>query len=527
MSLTTTRALTRSTEQAPQRGSAWKILRYRDFRFYFTGSVVSNLGTWLQNTAQILVAYHLTHSVFAIGLVTCVQFSGFFLLGPWAAVVASRIGGRRLLIGTQVLSAATAAGMAWLEASGHLDEPLLIAGAFVLGIAFTFALPIQTALVPRLVDEADTEAAMTMNSVSYNAGRAVAPAVCVAVIITLGFGWAFAFNAVSFLVFAAVLAEIHPHPARDCPPPSATPAENSAQVTENSAAQVARYRDGLVEALKRPRIVLILAMVAAVTLADDPILVLGPGVAHHLPGASNDWAGFFLSALGCGTILGSLVPTRHPPRSESEPSVFAQKTAARLMLLAGCVILFALGISKWVSLAAAFGTGIAALRAGALTQTYLARENQRFPQATASIMTLWAMAWAGTKPLASLLDGWLASTHGIRFAAFALVSVAVALALIERFLTTEHKQHIKKWSRTLGDEWGSRIAVAELRLSIPSGLSRGTVRAGLSGPSQLGPSELQQREEIKREPAEEFISAEQIVTPDANFDYCVQCYSPA
>ena len=79
--------------------SAWRALRHQDFAFYFTGSVISNLGTWLQNTAQVLLAYHLAHSVFAVGLVTFAQFSSPLVLGPWAGVMADRFGGRRTLPG--------------------------------------------------------------------------------------------------------------------------------------------------------------------------------------------------------------------------------------------------------------------------------------------------------------------------------------------------------------------------------------------------------------------------------------------
>ena len=179
------------------RRSAWKVLRYPEFKRYFAGSLISNFGTWLQNTAQVLLTYQLTHSVLAIGLVTTAQFSGSLVLGPFAAKIASRIGGKKMLIGTQVVSAVIALGMAVLERAGLLNEALLIVGALFLGVAFTFALPVQTAMVPRLVSEADTEAAMAMNSVSYNAGRALAPALSVLVIVTIGFRWAFFLNAAS------------------------------------------------------------------------------------------------------------------------------------------------------------------------------------------------------------------------------------------------------------------------------------------------------------------------------------------
>src|SRR5215475_4179411 len=208
----TTPATPEEPTSAEGRHSAWKVLRHRDFRWYFFGSLTSNLGTWMQTIAQVVLVYQLTRSVFAVGMVTSAQFAGTLFLGPWAAVVASRIGGRRMLIATQLASAGVAACLAVLEAAGSLGENGLILGALVLGLLFTFALPVQTALVPRLVPEnqRDAEAAMAMNSVSYNLGRALAPALSVVVIATIGFTWTFALNSASFLLYAVALAAIQP-----------------------------------------------------------------------------------------------------------------------------------------------------------------------------------------------------------------------------------------------------------------------------------------------------------------------------
>src|ERR1700691_3178152 len=80
---------------------SWRTLRHRSFRRYFCGSVVSDFGTWLQNTAQVLLAYHLAHSALAVGLVTFAQFSSPLLLGLWAGVLTDKIGGRPALLATQ------------------------------------------------------------------------------------------------------------------------------------------------------------------------------------------------------------------------------------------------------------------------------------------------------------------------------------------------------------------------------------------------------------------------------------------
>jgi len=422
----------RAVHQKP-RHSSWRVLRHHDFCLYFGGSLLSNVGTWLQNTAQVLLAYQLTHSVLAVGVVTCAQFAGSLFLGPWAAVVANRVGGRRLLIITQLTSAGIAFGLAELEWAGALGEGLLVAGALGLGLAFTFALPIQTTLVSRLVPEADTEAAMTMNSVSYNTGRALAPILCVVVIATIGFGWAFALNAISFMIFAVMLILMRPG-------------------RESRPSQPPRLWGGVRIALLQPRIALLLAMVATVTIADDPVLVQGPALARNL-GEPNDWAGFFLAALGCGTVLGSLAPRT---RKRGTTSHASQRAAGSLLILAVAIVVFAAGFSTWVSLLAAIIAGMAALTTGATTQTLLVRQR---PKHAASVMALWAIAWAGTKPLASLADGWLASNFGILLAAAVLVVPALLLGLFEICLPARRKEKIKRRARA----WGKSAVAAPVR----------------------------------------------------------------
>ena len=406
--------------------TSWRVLRNSQFKLYFFGSLASNLGSWLQNTAQVLLAYQLTHSVIWVGGVTCAQFAGSLFLGPWAAVLADRVGGRRMLIGTQLFSACVAASMAWLQVMGMLNDRLLIVGALGLGLAFTFALPVQVAMVPRLVPERDTEAALAMNSVSYNAGRAIAPVLCIIVISTIGFGWVFALNAISFLLFSVSLAKVQP-------------------LTDRKPSGRARARDGFSIARSKPRIWLLLGMVAAVTIADDPVLVLGPALAHKVFGASNDWAGDFLAALGCGTVLGSLVPRKLAGLVDL--SRRSKRAALWLLALSGCIFIYIAGISPWVSLVAACGAGAAGLMTGAATQALLM---QQAPVSAPSVMALWAVAWAGTKPIASLLDGWLATVFSIQAAGIILIMPALVLAISELYLPRGVKERLKK--RT-GQPW--------------------------------------------------------------------------
>ncbi len=393
----------------------WRALHNRSFSYYFAGSVTSDFGTWLQNTAQVLLAYRLSHSVLAVGLVTCAQFSSPLVLGPWAGVMTDRFGGRRILFATQLTAATFAGLMAVLAFAGDMHTRWLGCGAIASGLAFTFALPARNVTVRRLVPPADVRSAFAMDSVSYNLGRSVAPPVSVLLITTLGFGWAFAANAVSFLIFAGCLA-----------------LAGHGQPTERR--ERSQLRDGFKAASRDWRIGVLLLMVAAVTVADDPVLVLGPALAGHLH-VSQSWSGWFIAALGAGTVLGSFLPSLHAPS--------VRLAASALAALATCMICFILSPWVWGCLLAAFGAGMMCLIANWATRTELA--TRAGPAHEASVMAVWAIAWAGSKPLASLTDGVLAGRIGIQWtgallAVPAIVPVLVLIALAVAVVTMRRWQ---------------------------------------------------------------------------------------
>lgn len=393
-----------------ERSEPSHLLLNRRFRGYFVASTVSNIGTWLQTTAQVVLAYRFTHSVLAIGLVACAQFSSPLLLGPWAGVLAHRFGNWRALISAQLASAIITATLATLQFSGTFGISFLIAGATATGIAFTFALPAQSATVAALVPMSAIKRAMAMDSLSYNLGRVLGSVGSVFIIVTVGFGWIFALNAASFLLFTLVLLVLRPHQIDQSPNRS-------------------RAMNGLRIAWRDPKLGVLLLMVASLTVATDPVLVLGPALAGSF-GASPDWACMFIAALGVGNVASSLRPRRR------EPSV--RRAAATMCLLAAAMMVFVTSDWIWLSIAAAFAAGSACLMAGATIRMLLM--GYADPSRQAAVMAAWAVAWAGSKSLASLADGSLASLIGVRPTGVLLAMPALVPALVLVFWPTLAKR---------------------------------------------------------------------------------------
>ena len=365
----------------------WRVLRDGGaFRWYFAGSVVSDFGTWLQNTAQVVLAYQLEHSVLLVGLVTFAQFTSPLVLGPWAGVAADRFGGRRILLGTQITSAVAAAALAALDFSGALNAVTLVAGAMVSGLAFTFALPARNVTVQRLVSPDKLTSAYAMDAVSYNLGRAIAPLVTMTVgMAGVNFAWAFAGNALTFAAFSVILwrtrLHVSPEPERR-----------------------SRVRDGFRIACRDSRIMILLLMVAAVTVADDPILVLGPELARQLH-TSPAWSGWFIAALGAGTVCGSFRRSKH--------QATLRLAAAALAALALCMLLFVFAPTMWAAVAAAMGAGMCCLVANSVTRTALAVRAGRkelprsWPcgRSRGLAPSRWPPCWTGRSAVASAPSG--------------------------------------------------------------------------------------------------------------------------
>ena len=155
----------------------FRALRHRNFRLFFIGQGLSNMGTWLQQVAMGWLTYRLTESAWLLGVVAFCANAGILVFGTWAGVLADRVRRRPALLLTQSLLLAQAIVLTALTALGHVEVWHLIALALWLGIVSAFDIPIRQSLYVHLVeDRADLPNAIALNSLLVNAARVVGPA---------------------------------------------------------------------------------------------------------------------------------------------------------------------------------------------------------------------------------------------------------------------------------------------------------------------------------------------------------------
>ena len=218
-----------------------------NYRVYFAGALVSNVGTWMGRVAQDwLVLTQLTdHDPIALGVVTGLQFAPMVLLAPWAGMVADRFRKRRILFATQSMLAVTSLLTGVLVVTGVVELWHVYLLALLQGLATAIDNPARQTFVSEMVPRTSLANAVSLNSASFNAARILGPGVAGLVIAAVGTGPAFFVNTLSFVAVLLALTQMKTELLRPAP-------------RSRGKGQI---RDGLRYVRRRPDIILIMVLV--------------------------------------------------------------------------------------------------------------------------------------------------------------------------------------------------------------------------------------------------------------------------
>jgi MFS family permease len=383
------------------RRSSLRVVAQKNFGPYFLGNLLSNCGTWFQNIAQALLIYRLTGSTFLVGLVNFSQFAGTIVLAPWSGSAADRFDRRRLILVTQIGAMAVTGTLALLAAAGWDTVPVIIGLAFILGLVTAFGSPAMNAIVPSLVSRDDLGAAIAMNSVSFNLARAVGPVLGALVVAKFGIPWAFGINSLSYASLIVALLIVRPLQQGARP----------------------RQRPKLSESLRLVRsdlrLAALLVAVSSVSFPLDPVTTLAPAYATQVFHRSDTLTGYLIGAFGTGAVIAAIFAT-------GGTTTPFRRIAIMLALLGlgicGFALIPMLGLAFVALALAGFGYLAGHTRATTLLQLNVPDEQR------GRIMALWSVCFLGSRPIASLIDGSLASLIGIHAAALLMALPSFAAA---------------------------------------------------------------------------------------------------
>ena len=394
----------------------FRSLKNVNYRIWAAGSLVSNVGTWMQRTAQDwMVLTQLTHhNASAVGTVMACQFGPQLLLLPWTGFAADHFNQRKLLMVTQAVMGILALLLGLLTVTGVVQLWHVYVLAFLSGCASAFDAPVRQTFVAELVGETDLHNAVGLNSTSFNAARMVGPAVAGVAIASVGTGWAFLLNGVSFIavlvsLFALRVDQLHPN-AR-------------AHKTRGSLGEGLRY------AWSRPDLRAMLAMLFLIGTfgLNFPIFIstMAAGVFH------TDARGFGLlsSIMAIGTISGALLAA-----GRKQPQ-FASLLVGAVVFGIGCT-LAAIAPGYWSFAAALVVIGVAALTLTNTTNSLM--QLSTTPAMRGRVMALRVAVALGGTPIGAPIVGWVADHLGPRWALGVGALAGFAAALIAVYALKRH-----------------------------------------------------------------------------------------
>lgn len=377
----------------------FRSLRVRNFRLFFFGQLISQIGTWLTSIALVLLILHRTGSGVAVGMLAAIQFGPMLLFGAFAGLIADRSDKRRLLLLTQTLQMLQSLSLAMLAFLPHAPTWSFYAAALAGGLVLSFDNPARRSFVSEMVPRAEIQNAVSLNSAVMTSSRIVGPALAGLLVVTVGFAWCFTVDAVSYLAVLTGLWLMRP--GELVQPPA----------TERGRGQV---RDGLRYVRRTNDLWIPLVMMAVVGTLTFNFNVVIPLFAERTLGGSDVTYTLLYSVLSVGSLLGALIAARR-----REVSITTIAAAAFLFGVAMLVFSGMPGLGP--AFPAALIVGLASV--GFMSTGTAMMQLRSDPQMRGRVLALQAIVLIGSTPVGGPLLGYVCDAFGAR-AGLALGGVA-------------------------------------------------------------------------------------------------------
>ena len=386
----------------------FRSFQYRNYRLFFGGQSISLIGTWMQRIAMPWLVYHITGSVFLLGVVGFAGQIPTFLLAPVAGVLTDRWNRYYVLMASQVIAMLQAFVLTWLYYAGTIEVWHIVVLSVVLGIFNAFDVPSRHAFVVDLVEKKeDLGNAIALNSLMFNGARLIGPSVAGVLLASAGEGICFLINALSYLFVIASLLLMKVMPRKN----------------EKSSNHILKdLQEGFNYTFRFAPIRHLILLLGLVSLMVMPYSVLMPVYAKEILHGGSNTFGFLMGAAGFGALLGGLY-------------LASRKTLlrlGRLVPLAAAIsgiglIAFSLSTNFLLSMMFMVVAGLGMMLHTASSNTILQTivdEDKR-----GRVMSFYTMAIMGTAPFGSLMAGGLAKIIGTPYTILAGGIACVAGAI--------------------------------------------------------------------------------------------------
>jgi MFS family permease len=367
-----------------------RALTHRNFQLFFSGQLISLIGTWMQTIAQSWLVYRLTGSSLLLGTVGFVGQIPVFLLAPVGGLVADRRNRHHVVVGTQTCAMLLAFILAWLTLVGHIRvwEIMVLAG--LLGAVNAFDIPARQAFLVEMVGKEDLINAIALNSSMFNGARVIGPAIAGLLVASIGEGWCFFANGISYIAVIAGLLLMKVQ-RRAIANAEVSPFEHIAE-----GFRFVR-RTGPIWAL--------LLLIGLVSFVAMPYTVLMPIFADKILHSGARGLGLLMGATGVGALLGALtLATRAGVRG------LGRWVAIASAGFGASLILFSFSRWLWVSVALLIPVGFSMMLQMSSSNTLI--QAMVPDHLRGRTMAVYSMMFMGMAPMGALFAGALARPLG-------------------------------------------------------------------------------------------------------------------
>jgi MFS family permease len=391
-------------------GRMFRALSYRDFRLFWTGAFLSNVGTWMQAVAQGWLVLQLTNSAFWLGLDAFMATAPGFVLTLVGGVFADLIDRRRLLIYTQIVAGIAALGLAVLVATGAVNRWMVLGFSFVTGCCMALASPSYLAMTYDLVGREDLANAIAMNSTQFQLSRVIGPTFAGLGFRLFGLAGCFFANGLSFIAVVVALSMVRPLHAR----------EPAAHAVNDHRALLSDLFEGFRYVRNRPRVSSLLLLSAVNSLFGAPYFTLVPIYARDIFHLGETGLALMMGTAGAGAFFGALLV--------AYLGDFRRKgwfVLGGAIMFGVCITNFALSTRLPMSLVFLFGLGFALVVSVAITNTLL--QKLVTDQMRGRVMSMFILSFMGTMPIGNIVAGYASHRFGTQHT-LAVGGIVVTLA---------------------------------------------------------------------------------------------------
>jgi MFS family permease len=396
----------------------FRSLKSYNFRLWTAGGLVSNVGTWMQRVAQDwLVLTQLTHhDASALGMVMGLQFAPQLLLLPWTGLVADRLNQRKLLMLTQATMGVLALILGVLTVAEVIRLWHVYVLAFLSGSATALDAPVRQTFVAEMVGDGDLPNAVALNSSSFNAAQMIGPAVAGLLIASVGIGWAFLLNGLSFAAVLISMSFFH-----------LSELHKSARAHRTTSG----FLEGLRYVWRRPdlRAILVMLFLIGTFGLNFPIFIstMAVNVFHSDARAF----GLLSSIMAVGTLSGALFAA-----GRKKPGLASLSLGAGVFGL-GCTMA-ALAPGYWWFAAALAVSGAAGLTLTNGTNSIMQLSTE--PSMRGRVMALRVAIALGGTPIGAPIVGWVANHFGPRWSLGIGAAAGLTAALVAVYVLARRKE---------------------------------------------------------------------------------------